>query len=92
MTFDSELELYERVGIPAPIVLQIATIIPARVMKDDRDYGSMAVGKVADLFIVNGNPAEHVKDVRNVEQVVRGGRLYDARELRAATGLASAQR
>jgi imidazolonepropionase-like amidohydrolase len=68
-------------------VLQIATIVSARVMKDDRDYGSVAVGKVADLFIVNGNPSEHVKDVRNIEHVVRGGRLYDADELRAATGL-----
>jgi imidazolonepropionase-like amidohydrolase len=92
MTFDSELELYERVGISAPVVLQIATIIPARVVKEDRDYGSVAVGKVADFFIVDGNPAEHVKDVRNVEQVVRGGRLYDARELRVATGLTTARR
>ncbi|MEP6492261.1 MAG: amidohydrolase family protein [bacterium] len=90
-SFDSELELYEKVGIPAAVVLQIATIVPARVMKDDRDYGSVAVGKVADLFIVNGNPAEHVKDVRNVEQVVRGGRLYDAQDLRVATGLVKPQ-
>ena len=69
-------------------MLQIATIVPARVMKDDRDYGSIAVGKVADLFIVNGKPAEHVADVRKVEQVVRAGRLYDAQDLRVATGLA----
>jgi imidazolonepropionase-like amidohydrolase len=86
-TFDTELELYEKAGIPAPVVLQIATIVPARVMKDDRDYGSVAVGKVADLFIVNGKPAEHVSDVRKVEKVVRAGRLYDARELRAASGI-----
>jgi imidazolonepropionase-like amidohydrolase len=86
-TFDTELELYEKAGIPAPVVLQIATIVPARVMKDDRDYGSVAVGKVADLFIVNGKPAEHVSDVRKVERVVRAGRLYDARELRAASGM-----
>jgi imidazolonepropionase-like amidohydrolase len=86
-SFDTELELYEKAGIPAPVVLQIATIVPARVMKDDRDYGSVAVGKVADLFIVNGKPAEHVSDVRKVEKVVRAGRLYDARELRAASGM-----
>jgi imidazolonepropionase-like amidohydrolase len=55
-------------------------------MKDDKDYGSVAVGKVADLFIVNGNPAEHVSDIRNVEQVIRAGRVYDAASLRAATG------
>lgn len=89
LTFDKELELYEKVGIPAPVVLQIATIVPARVMKDDRDYGSVAVGKVADLFIVNGKPAEHVRDIRNVERVVRAGRLYDANDLRAASGLAA---
>jgi hypothetical protein len=78
ITFDAELELYEKAGIPAPAVLQIATIVPARVMKDDKEYGSVAVGKVADLFTVNGKPAEHVSDVRKVEQVIRAGRLYDA--------------
>jgi imidazolonepropionase-like amidohydrolase len=90
-SFDTELELYEKAGIPAPVVLQIATIVPARVMKDDRDYGSVAVGKVADLFIVNGKPSEHVSDVRKVERVIRAGRLYDARELRAASGMGRAQ-
>jgi imidazolonepropionase-like amidohydrolase len=89
LSFDKELELYEKVGIPASVVLQIATIVPARVMKDDRAYGSVAVGKVADLFIVNGKPAEHVSDIRNVERVVRAGRLYDAHDLRVASGLAA---
>lgn len=86
-SYDTELELYERVGIPAATVLQIATIIPARVMKDDKNYGSVAVGKVADLFIVNGKPYEKVSDVRKVEQVIRGGRLYNAAALRTAASL-----
>ena len=81
-TFDTELELYEKAGIPAAAVLQIATIISARVMKDDADYGSVSVGKVADLFIVNGRPAEHVSDMRKVEQVIRAGRLYEVHELK----------
>jgi imidazolonepropionase-like amidohydrolase len=65
----------------------MATITSARVMKDDRDYGSIAVGKVADLIIVDGKPAERVADLRKVQQVVRGGRLYDVKDLRAAVGL-----
>ncbi len=85
-SFDTELELYEKAGIPAPAVLQIATLVPARVMKDDKEYGSVAVGKVADVIIVNGKPAEHVGDVRKVEQVIRAGRLYDVKELRASLG------
>jgi len=88
-SYNTELELYEKVGIPAPVVLQIATLVAARVMKDEQNFGSVAVGKVADLFIVDGKPAEHVAALRNVDRVVRAGRLYDARELRAASGLAS---
>jgi imidazolonepropionase-like amidohydrolase len=86
VSYDAELELYEKAGIPAPVVLQIATIVPARVMKEDADYGSIAVGKVADVVIVNGAPAEHVSDVRRVDQVIRGGRWYDAQSIRTATG------
>ncbi|MEO7997081.1 MAG: amidohydrolase family protein [Gemmatimonadaceae bacterium] len=83
-SYDTELELYEKVGIPAATVLQIATIIPARVMKEDKDYGSISVGKVADLFIVNGKPHEKVSDIRKVEQVIRGGRMFNADALRKA--------
>ena len=86
-SYDTELELYEKAGIPAPAVLQIATIGAARVMKEDKDYGSLAAGKVADLIVVNGRPADHVSDVRKVETIVRAGRVYDAQELRVATGL-----
>ena len=86
-SYNSELEVYERAGVPAPTVLQMATIVSARVMKDDKDYGSLAPGKIADVVIVNGKPAEHVSDLRKVDQVIRGGRLYDAQDLKVATGL-----
>ena len=83
-TFILELELYQHSGIPAPAVLQIATIGAARVMKDDRDYGSIAPGKVADIIIVNGQPAERVSDLRKLERVIRAGRVYDPAVLRQA--------
>ena len=83
-TFILELELYQHSGIPAPAVLQIATIGAARVMKDDRDYGSIARGKVADLIIVDGQPAERVSDLRKLTHVVRAGRVYDPAALRQA--------
>ena len=86
-SYNTELELYEKAGIPAPVVLQIATIGAARVMKEDKDFGSIAPGKIADVIVVDGKPAEHVADARKVERVIRAGRLYDARELRTASGL-----
>ena len=84
-TFRRELEMYERAGIPTPRVLQIATIEAARHMGEARDHGSVSVGKVADILIVAGKPHESVSELTGIETVIRGGRLYRVRDLRAAT-------
>jgi imidazolonepropionase-like amidohydrolase len=83
-TYHREIELYEQAGIPAPVVLQIATIGSARVMREDKDYGSIVQGKVGDVLVVDGNPAEHVKDIEKVETVIRGGRVYKVHDLLSA--------
>ena len=87
LSLHGELEVYERAGIPAAAVLQIATIVPARVMNDDKDYGSISPGKMADLAIVNGNPAERITNLRRTERVVRAGRVYESKALYQAVGL-----
>ncbi|MFN8668135.1 MAG: amidohydrolase family protein [Gemmatimonadaceae bacterium] len=87
LSFHGELEIYERAGIPAPNVLQIATLTSAQVMGQEKDYGSVAVGKVADLAIVAGKPAERISDLRKTEIVVRAGRVYRSRELYTGVGV-----
>ncbi|MGZ4831266.1 MAG: amidohydrolase family protein, partial [Candidatus Angelobacter sp.] len=71
-----ELELYEKAGIPAAKVLQLATLGAARVAKRDADLGSIAPGKLADVILVDGNPATHVSDIRRVKTVVRDGVVF----------------
>jgi len=85
LPFHMELALYEDAGIPASKVLQIATIDAARFMGQDADYGTIAVGKVADLAIIDGNPAERVLDLWFVEDVIRAGVPYRTEELRQAS-------
>ncbi len=53
-------------------------------MHDDKDYGSIAVGKVADLIVVDGDPASRIADLRKVERVIRAGRAYEVKALRGA--------
>ena len=86
-SYNLELETYQRAGIPAADVLRIASIVPARVMKMDADYGSIAVGKVADLVMVSGKPAERIADLRNVQVVIRAGRAYEPHALNQALGM-----
>ena len=83
-TYRRELEMYVRAGIPIPRVLQIATIDAARFMGEDREYGSLQVGKVADLVVIDGDPLARFSDLARVETVVRGGRVYRVGDLQAS--------
>ncbi|HEY0339384.1 MAG TPA: amidohydrolase family protein, partial [Steroidobacteraceae bacterium] len=82
-----ELELYVKSGIGALDALQMATLVPARMMRLDQDLGSIAPGKLADLFLVDGDPSQDIGAVRNVELVVRDGIFYDAVALNEAIGI-----
>jgi hypothetical protein len=82
-----ELELYVLSGIPAVDALQMATLVPARMMRLDQDLGSISPGKLADLFMVDGDPSQDIAAVRNVRLVVRNGVFYDPAALDAAVGI-----
>jgi hypothetical protein len=82
-----ELELYAQAGIPAPKVLQIATLGAARVMKRDRELGSIAPGKLADMILVDGDPSARISDIRKVQTIVKDGVVYQSADLDRAMGV-----
>ncbi len=82
-----ELELYVAAGIPAPEALRIATLGAARVMKRDAEAGTLAPGKLADLIVVDGDPAKRISDIRRVSLVMKGGTLYEPARLYEAIGV-----
>jgi len=82
-----ELELYTEAGIPAPEALRIATLDAARVTGRADRLGTVEPGKLADLIVVAGNPAEEISDIRNVELTIKGGTLYKTAELYEAVGI-----
>ncbi len=43
--------------------------------------GSIEAGKLADLVVVRGNPLADIRNTRNVDLVIKAGKVYDAREL-----------
>jgi imidazolonepropionase-like amidohydrolase len=61
--------------------LQAATVNPARTLGLSRDVGSLEVGKLADLVVLDANPVENIRNTEKVSQVMLGGRLYDAATL-----------
>ena len=59
-----ELELYVDAGMTPGEALATATIVPANLVGAGKTTGSITVGKVADLVLVEGDPSLHIGDLR----------------------------
>lgn len=81
-----ELEIYEQAGLTPAEALATATIVPARMVGVDKTTGSIAVGKAADLVLVEGDPEARIGDLRQTRWVMQEGKLMNADELRKAAG------
>jgi imidazolonepropionase-like amidohydrolase len=81
-----ELEIYVDAGMTPGEALATATIVPAKLVGQEKNTGSIKVGKVADLVLVEGDPSKNIGALRQTRTVVFGGKLLDADALRTAAG------
>jgi imidazolonepropionase-like amidohydrolase len=83
--FSAHRELHTLVlaGIPPAAALKIATINGARALGVSDKLGTIEVGKLADLFVINGNPLTDIKNTRNVQLVMKSGLIFDPKALLA---------
>jgi hypothetical protein len=82
-----EVELLVEAGFTPVEAIRIATLNGARFMGEEKSIGSIEPGKVADLVLIDGNPAVNIKDIENVVTVFKDGVGYDpARLVQAANG------
>jgi hypothetical protein len=79
--FHMEMEEHQMGGMAPAEVLHAATIGSAETIGRERDLGSLEVGKIADLVILDKDPTLDIANARAVRQVMRSGRLYDAASL-----------
>ena len=71
------LELLVEAGFTPLEAIRIGTLNGATYLGRADVVGSIAVGKQADLVIIDGNPAAQISDVRRVQMVFRQGVGYD---------------
>lgn len=78
-----ELELLVAAGLTPVEAIQAATKNAAQFMHGAAaDWGSIEVGKRADLVMVSGRPHERIADTRTIVEVVQAGRLLDRAALK----------
>ena len=57
--------------------LRAATILGAEAIGLDNDLGSIEIGKLADLVILNSNPLDDIRNSKDIGYVMINGRLYE---------------
>ncbi len=58
--------------------LEVASVHGAHFLGADKDLGSLEVGKLADLMVLNANPLDDIHNTANIAMVMKAGTLYDA--------------
>ncbi len=61
--------------------LEVASLGGARFLGAEKDLGSLEVGKLADMMVLNTNPLDNIKNTLDIKYVMKGGTLYDAMTL-----------
>jgi hypothetical protein len=87
-TYHRELEIYQQAGImTAPQILKRATYDSAKYLGQEQRLGSIEKGKLADLFLVPGDPTKSVKAIKTIRMVVKEGVFYFPSEVYPSYGI-----
>ncbi len=76
-----EMWLLSQGGMSNYHVLRTGTINGARTLALDDQIGSLEVGKLADLLVLDGNPLEDIHNTNTVRYTMVNGRLYDSQSM-----------
>jgi len=70
-----ELELLVLGGMTPAEVLRMATINAARMLEVEDDLGTLEVGKVANMVLLEANPLADIRNSRSIAMVLKNGRV-----------------
>ncbi|HTB86359.1 MAG TPA: amidohydrolase family protein [Steroidobacteraceae bacterium] len=82
-----EFELMVGAGMPPMFCIQAATVNAATLLRHEKELGSVAAGKIADVVAVPGNPIDDISLMKRVSFVMKEGIVYKLNSVPVDTAL-----
>ncbi len=76
-----ELQRFVAAGFTPLEALQTATLNPADFFNRRSDYGTVQIGRIADLVLLRANPLDNIANTRTIAGVVTDGRYLSSADL-----------
>ena len=76
-----ELWMLAQGGMTPLQAIRCATINGASYLGMEKEIGSLEVGKLADLIVLNDNPLDDIRNSDHIKYVMVNGRLYDSESM-----------
>jgi len=88
----NELALLVEAGFTPLEAIQSATLNPAKFLGKTEIFGTIQMGRTADLVLLDANPLEDISHTRKINAVVLNGKYYPLASITAQALLTASQR
>jgi len=72
-----QMELMVQAGLTPMQVIQAFSRNASQALGIDKDFGTLAKGKAADLLVVEKNPLDNIANMRTIQSVYLGGKRFE---------------
>jgi imidazolonepropionase-like amidohydrolase len=88
----NELKAMQKSGMSNWKIIQASTINGAKILNKENEFGTVSVGKKANLILLNANPIESLENITKIDRVINKGIAFNPEILIEETPTALAQR
>ena len=68
-------------GISPLEALKTSAYNGSKFLKQETDFGSIEIGKVSDLVLLDANPLENIENTQKIHSVVKGKKVFSKKQL-----------
>ena len=88
----AELEAMKKSGMSHWQIIQASTINGAKVLNKESEFGTVSVGKKANLILLDKNPIENLENITKINLIINKGKVFKPEDLIKDTPADLAQR